>query len=59
MIEGMQPSVGEIELARKLFVGACDFVWGATSAQNLPPENLNEVALSAVPMLVNPHWSTH
>lgn len=44
MTEGMQPSVGEIELARKLFVGACDFVWGATSAQNLPPEKLNEVA---------------
>ena len=32
------------EVARKLFAGACDFVWGATSAQNLPPENLNEVA---------------
>src|ERR1700761_4989493 len=34
----------EEEAARKLFVGACDFFWGATSAQNLPPENLNEVA---------------
>jgi len=32
------------EAARKLFAGACDFVWGATSAQNLPPETLNEVA---------------
>ena len=32
------------EAARKLFAGACDFVWGATSAQNLPPEDLNEVA---------------
>jgi GTP-binding protein len=32
------------EAARKLFAGACDFVWGATSAENLPPENLNEVA---------------
>jgi GTP-binding protein len=32
------------EAARKLFAGACDFVWGATSAENLPPEKLNEVA---------------
>jgi len=35
---------GEIEAARKLFSGACDFIWGATSAENLPPESLNEVA---------------
>lgn len=32
------------EAARKLFAGACDFVWGATSAENLPPDKLNEVA---------------
>jgi len=32
------------EAARKLFAGPCDFVWGATSAENLPPERLNEVA---------------
>jgi GTP-binding protein len=32
------------EAARKLFAGPCDFVWGATSAQNLPPERLNEIA---------------
>lgn len=32
------------EAARKLFAGPCDFVWGATSAENLPPEKLNEVA---------------
>lgn len=32
------------EAARKLFAGACDFVWGATSAESLPPEKLNEVA---------------
>lgn len=35
---------GEIEAARKLFAGPCDFVWGATSAENLPPQELNEVA---------------
>jgi GTP-binding protein len=32
------------EAARKLFAGPCEFVWGATSAENLPPEKLNEVA---------------
>jgi GTP-binding protein len=32
------------EAARKLFAGACDFVWGSTSAEQLPPEKLNEVA---------------
>ena len=35
---------GEIEAARKLFAGPCDFVWGATSAENLPPQQLSEVA---------------
>ena len=38
------PSAEEVEAARKLFAGACDFVWGATSADNLPPEKLAEVA---------------
>jgi GTP-binding protein len=32
------------EAARKLFAGPCDFVWGATSPENFPPESLNEVA---------------
>ncbi|HEU0162656.1 MAG TPA: ribosome biogenesis GTP-binding protein YihA/YsxC [Rhizomicrobium sp.] len=32
------------EAARKLFAGPCDFVWGATTAENLPPETRNEVA---------------
>jgi GTP-binding protein len=32
------------EAARKLFAGPCNFVWGATSAESLPPEKLNEVA---------------
>jgi GTP-binding protein len=32
------------EAARKLFAGPCDFVWGATSAEGLPPEKLTEVA---------------
>jgi GTP-binding protein len=37
-------SSDEIEAARKLFAGPCDFVWGATSAENLPPETHDEVA---------------
>jgi GTP-binding protein len=32
------------EAARKLFAGPCDFIWGATSADSLPPEKLSEVA---------------
>jgi GTP-binding protein len=40
MTEAQDPD----EAARKLFAGACDFVWGATSAENLPPEKLNEIA---------------
>lgn len=32
------------EAARKLFAGPCDFVWGSTTAENLPPEALNEIA---------------
>lgn len=32
------------EAARKLFAGACDFIWGSTSAEQLPPEKLNEIA---------------
>ncbi len=35
---------GPEEAARKLFAGPCDFIWGSTSAQQLPPEKLNEVA---------------
>jgi len=32
------------EAARRLFAGACDFTWGATSADGLPPEELPEAA---------------
>lgn len=35
---------GAEEAARKLFAGPCDFVWGATSPDQFPPESLNEVA---------------
>src|ERR1700749_5241121 len=32
------------EAARKLFAGPCDFIWGATSVDNLPPQTLPEIA---------------
>jgi GTP-binding protein len=32
------------EAARKLFAGPCDFIWGATTAESLPPDRLNEIA---------------
>jgi len=32
------------EEARKLFAGACDFIWGATEVDNLPRAKLPEVA---------------
>jgi GTP-binding protein len=32
------------EAARKLFAGACDFVWGTGSIESLPPQTLPEVA---------------
>jgi GTP-binding protein len=32
------------DAARKLFAGSCDFIWGATDTENLPPANLPEVA---------------
>jgi GTP-binding protein len=32
------------EAARKLFAGPCDFIWGASRIENLPPQNLREIA---------------
>ena len=32
------------EAARKLFAGPCDFVWGATTPDNFPPDGVAEVA---------------
>jgi GTP-binding protein len=32
------------EAARKLFAGPCDFVWGATTPDNFPPDGVTEVA---------------
>src|SRR5476649_1678519 len=41
---GAAPTSDQEEAARKLFAGPCDFIWGATSAEALPPEKRNEVA---------------
>jgi GTP-binding protein len=32
------------DFVRKLFAGACDFVWGADNAESLPPAKLPEIA---------------
>ena len=32
------------EFARLLFAGPCDFIWGASRIDNLPPQSLREVA---------------
>jgi GTP-binding protein len=32
------------DFARKLFAGPCDFIWGASRIDNLPPQSLREVA---------------
>jgi GTP-binding protein len=32
------------EFARKLFAGPCEFIWGASRIDNLPPQSLAEVA---------------
>ena len=44
MTDAVEQAAAAEEAARKLFAGPCDFVWGATSPENLPPEKLNEVA---------------
>ena len=40
----MNESPVDPEVARKLFAGPCDFIWGATSVDNLPPATLPEIA---------------
>jgi GTP-binding protein len=34
----------DAEWARRLFAGPCDFIWGASSVDNLPPAKLPEIA---------------
>jgi GTP-binding protein len=40
----MTDTTPESEAARKLFAGPCDFIWGATSVDNLPQATLPEIA---------------
>ncbi|MBS0470354.1 MAG: YihA family ribosome biogenesis GTP-binding protein [Proteobacteria bacterium] len=37
-------STVELAAAQKLFAGACDFVWGTSDINSLPPQSLPEVA---------------
>jgi GTP-binding protein len=36
----------QIEEARKIFAGPCDFVWGAADMKQLPPADKNEIAFA-------------
>lgn len=36
----------DIETARRLFAGPCDFIWGAASAHDLPPPDRAEMAFA-------------
>lgn len=36
----------QVEEARRIFAGPCDFVWGATDMKNLPPPDFSEVAFA-------------
>ena len=39
-----EPGPEEIAAARKMFAGACDFVWGTGDINSLPPQGLPEIA---------------
>ena len=41
-----EPTPAEIDAARRLFAGLCDFVSGAASEESLPPVSLPEVAFA-------------
>ena len=41
-----EPTPAEIDAARRLFAGPCDFVSGAASEESLPPVSLPEVAFA-------------
>ena len=43
----------EIEAARRLFAGPCEFVAGAASIQSLPEFGRPEIAFAAAPMSAN------
>jgi GTP-binding protein len=36
----------DLETARKVFAGPCDFIWGATNPDELPPSDRPEIALA-------------
>jgi GTP-binding protein len=39
-------SPAQIEEARKIFAGECDFLWGSADLEALPPPNKNEIAFA-------------
>jgi GTP-binding protein len=43
-VTGEHGDAAELAAARKLFAGACDFIWGTGDINSLPPQSLPEVA---------------
>jgi GTP-binding protein len=39
-----EDGAGDVAAARKLFAGACDFIWGTADIESLPPQSLPEIA---------------
>ena len=42
--DGRADETRKLAAARKLFAGACDFVWGTGDINSLPPQSLPEIA---------------
>ncbi len=40
------PTPDQIEEARKIFAGPCDFMWGSADLQQLPPPDFTEIAFA-------------
>lgn len=39
-------SPDQVEAARKIFAGPCDFMWGSADLKQLPPPEINEIAFA-------------
>ena len=44
MTDGADDTAEKLAVARKLFAGSCEFVWGTGDIDSLPPQNLPETA---------------
>ena len=42
--EALSEAAAKLASAKKLFAGACEFVWGTADSNALPPQSLPEIA---------------